>query len=483
MPDRPNVLWICTDQQRYDTLGCYGNDFVDTPNVDALADDGVRFETAFCQNPVCAPSRASFLTGRYPRTTGVRGNGQAIPETETLVTRELADAGYVCGLAGKLHISPANPSVEEPPTLGERRIDDGYADFHWSHGTGHPSPANEYRTWLREQGVEYETRPIEGTEHAEYGMPAEYHQTTWCANRAEAFIEEAAERDHPWLFSVNPFDPHHPFLAPEEYLEPYLDRLDDIPLPAYEEGEHDDKPPWYRSCHEGAYNFDNMFPFPRMDDEDHRIVRATYWAMCDLLDDAVGQLLDALERTGQREDTIVIFMSDHGELLGDHGIYLKGPFLYEESMRVPLVVSGPDVQEGVESDALVELVDLAPTLLDAAEVDIPKGMQGRSLWPLLTGDQSVDDHRDSVYAESYDTVHWQSDPSDCSTMLRTGDHKLIRHHSTDQGELYDLREDPNEVENHWNDPDYADVRTDLLEEMTDRMAATVDPLPEREAPW
>jgi choline-sulfatase len=479
MPDRPNVLWICTDQQRFDTLGCYGNEFVETPNVDALAESGVRFERAYSQSPVCAPSRASFLTGRYPRTTGVRGNGQPIPDDETLVTRWLADEGYVCGLSGKLHLRPTHPSTEDLP-LGESRIDDGYADFQWSHGRTHPSPANEYQRWLHEKGVGYEERPIEGCEHATYGMPAEHHQTTWCAEQAESFIESAADYDHPWLYSVNPFDPHHAFVAPEAYLQRYLDRLDEIPLPEYEPGDLDDKPPWYRACHDGAYSNPNLFPFEGMDERDHRVVRAAYWAMCDLIDDAVGQLLDALERTGQREDTLVIFTSDHGELLGDHGIYLKGAFFYEGQLRVPLVVSGPGVRAGVETEELVELVDLAPTLLEAAGMDVPAAMQGRSLWPLLTGE--TDRHRESVYAEAYDAVHWQ-EPTGNSTMVRTDRYKLVRHHGVDDGELYDLEADPGETDDRWDDPAYAEVRTELLTVLCDRMAGTADPLPKREAPW
>ena len=479
MPDRPNVLWICTDQQRFDTLGCYGNDFVETPNVDALAEEGVRFERAYSQSPVCAPSRASFLTGRYPRTTGVRGNGHPIPAGETLVTRRLADEGYCCGLSGKLHIRPCHPDAEGLP-LGETRIDDGYGDFQWSHDTQHPSPANEYQSWLAEQGVEYEEVPIDGCEHATRGMSAEYHQTTWCARKASSFIERAEDFDQSWLYSVNPFDPHHAFVAPDGYLERYLDRLDEIPLPDYQPGELDDKPPWYQTCHEGAYANPNLYPFTEMDKRDHRIVRAAYWAMVDLIDDAVGQMLDALERTGQREDTIVIFTSDHGELLGDHGIYLKGGFCYEEALRVPLLVSGPRIRAGIEIHELVELVDIAPTLLAAAGLDVPTAMQGRSFWPLLTGE--TDEHRDSVYAEAYDVVDWQ-EPTDRTTMLRTDDYKLVRHHSVGVGELYDLTVDPGETENRWDDPEYADVKTDLLTQLSDRMAATVDPLPEREAPW
>jgi arylsulfatase A-like enzyme len=478
--NRPNVLWICSDQQRYDTLGCYGNGFVETPNVDRLADEGVRFERAYAQNPMCTPSRASFLTGRYPRTVGVPGNGYSLPDDETLLPRRLANESYVCGLAGKLHVRPAHPD-NEVLQGGERRMDDGYADFHWSHDTTHPTPANEYQQWLDEAGVDYAERPLEDCEYATVGMPPEYHQTTWCARKAEAFIDRTADRDDPWFYSVNPFDPHHPFVAPDGCLQRYLDRLEEIPLPDYEPGELADKPPWFRDCHEGAYADEDLYSFAAMDERDHRVVTAAYWAMCDLIDDAVGRLIDALERTGQREDTLVIFGSDHGEMLGDHGIYLKGAFFYEQALRVPLVVAWPgEVRTGVETDALVELVDLAPTLLEAAGIDVPTAMQGESLWPLLTGETDV--HRDSVYAEAYDLVPWQ-EPTDYSTMVRTDEHKLVRHHRSGMGELYDLAADPDERRNRWDDPEYADVRADLLATLSDRMVETVDTGIERRAVW
>ena len=481
MSDRPNVLWICTDQQRRDTLGCYGNEFVETPTLDGLADGGVRFDRAFAQSPVCSPSRASFTTGRYPRTTGVRGNGHPIDRDEVPVTRLLANAGYTCGLAGKLHLSPCSPERPAGPRP-EARIDDGYDEFHWSHGPADRWFTNEYSRWLRSEGVEYDPTPVHDSAYVTTSVDAAHHQTTWCADRAIDFVEAASDRAEPWLFSVNPYDPHHRFDPPTSYLDRYLDRLDDIPLPDYEDGELDEKPAIQRVCHEGAYADENMWPFSEMDEEDHRLVTAAYWAMCDLLDDAVSRMLNALDRTGQREDTIVVFTSDHGELLGDHGVYLKGPFFYEEALNVPLIVSWPGAYESAETDALVELVDLAPTLLDAADVDPSPRMQGRSLHSSLVGEEPLDDHRDSVYAEAYDLTHWASDVR--ATMVRTERYKLVRHHGPDStSELYDLTTDAGETVNRWDDPDYADVRATLLATLADRMADTVDPRPERTAPW
>ena len=476
---RPNVLWICTDQQRWDTLGTAGNEWVTTPNIDALAASGVVFEQAFAQSPVCTPSRSSFMTGRYPRTTRARQNGVSIPRDEQMVTRTLADAGYVCGLAGKFHVSAAHWSVS-PGT--ESRIDDGYSEFHWSHHPDPDWPTNEYIHWLREKGKHYETRFLEGSEHVLYGMDEEDHQTTWCAQKAIDFIDAHEQFDNPWFFSVNIFDPHHPFDPPAEFLEPYLARLDEIPLPDYVPGELDDKPVFQKIDHEGAYGGRENYVYPQMTDRDHRLIRAAYWAMCDLIDVQVGRMLEALEQTGQRENTIVIFSTDHGEMLGDHGIYLKGPYFYDQAVKVPLIVSYPAAVSGGRRDReLVELVDLAPTILDAAGMEQTPGMQGRSLWPVLAETETGADRRSDVYCEYYNAMPWHSEPVPQATMLRTATHKLVMYHGLDDGELYDLLADPGEHVNLWRSEEHVSVKVELLLRLTDRMAWTVDPLPGRVA--
>ena len=478
--NRPNVLWICTDQQRYDTLGCYGNDLVDTPAIDRLADDGVRFSRCFSQNPVCTPSRASFLTGRYPRTTRCRQNGQPMPRSERLLPRRLAEAGYECGLVGKLHLSPTNAdddaNAQEEPA---RRIKDGYGSFTWSPAAGDPRPANEYRQWLRKQGVEFDPTPVRDSEYVSTSVSPEYHQTVWAAQTAETFVETMADDDRPWCYSVNLFDPHHPFDPPRSYLERYLDDLEDVPLPNADEEELAEKPAVQRQAAEqGALSG------PEMDDEDHRLVRAAYYAMVDLIDDAVDHMLTALDCTGQRDSTLVVFHSDHGEMLGDHGIYKKGPYFYEPAIRVPLVFSWPDaLPSGEETDALVELADLAPTIADAAGLDRAPGTQARSLWPRLAGDEPLDAHREDVYCEFYNASRRHTDPPRYATMVRTDRYKYVRHHGDGQDELYDLREEPLERHNHVDDPDFRDIHVRLLGRLADRTARTVDPLPERAGAW
>ena len=486
-----NILWICADQQRLDTLGCYGNEFVKTPNIDRLARMGIKFDRAYSQSPVCAPSRASFLTGRYPRTCSVRQNGQDIDKDEKLITKLLSENGYTCGLAGKLHISACNQSTCK--TM-ERRIDDGYDYFKWSH---HPAaagkkdnwPMNEYTIWLKNQGVEYNTPRREDCKYVNIGMDEKYHQSTWCTDMAIEYIDSVKDYDLPWLFSINMFDPHHPFDPPKEYLDRYLDMLDDIPLPNYVEGELDGKPIFQTIDHNGAYDTKGNFAYTEMSEYDHKLIRAAYWAMVDLIDVQVGRLLDYLEESGQLDNTMIIFTSDHGENLGDHGMYLKGPYFYENNVKVPLIIAYPSViQGGRTSNALVELVDLAPTICNASGIPVYEGMQGKSLWELLTGKKPLDEHRASVYCEYYNSNINHRNPLAFSTMVSDGRYKLVKVHDRNneiecRGELYDLEEDPTETINRFYDNEYKDVKIKMLELMCDRMAETCDPLPLRRAFW
>lgn len=486
-----NILWICTDQQRFDTLGCYGNSFVKTPNIDRLAAMGTRFTQAYSQSPVCAPSRASFLTGRYPRTCRVRQNGQDIDANELLVTKLLSNHGYTCGLSGKLHISACNQATGR--TI-EPRIDDGYDYFQWSHHPDGPDskgnwPTNAYTHWLTSKGVNYYSQDIPDCKYVQFGMNEENHQVKWCVDCAMEYIHAAHTLDKPWLFSVNIFAPHHPFNPPKEYLEPYLEKLDEIPLPNYTSGELDNKPLFQQKDHVGAYDSPGNFPFTAMSDHDHRCIRASYWAMVDLIDHQVGRLLDFLEETNQLNDTMILFHSDHGENLGDHGMYLKGPYFYENNVHIPLIIAYPPaIQAGQVSNALVELVDIAPTLCEAAGIEPHGGMQGKSLWPLLTGKKNNDMHRSSIYCEYYNSNINHRNPLAFDTMVFDGRYKLVKIHDLQnvmecKGELYDLAADPTETINHYMNPEYAEIKTKMLELMCDRMAETCDPLPLRQAEW
>jgi arylsulfatase len=458
---RPNVLWICTDQQRWDTIHALGNDFINTPNIDRLVAEGVACENAFCQAPICTPSRASLLTGMYASSIRACTNGnhhwaEAVP----LVTKLLADAGYACGLSGKLHLAGCHGRVEPRPT------DDGYSVFHWSHShrdiwpTGHA-----YADWVREKGS------VLGRTYAEKGsMPPELHQTTFCAQKAVEFIE--TDWDQPWLMSVNIFDPHPPFDPPEEFRRRY--DPDRVPGPRYRESDL------------GAQRrlADVDFQSSPRDPESFQAREkiAAYYAMIALIDDNVGRMLEALERTGQRENTLVIFTSDHGEMLGDHGLLAKGCRFYEGLVHIPLIFSWPGVlPQGERRQALVELTDIAPTLLELGGLMPPERMAGRSLWPLLTG--AADHHRNEVRCEYYDALSMVNpDRGDWNrtraTMIRTDRHKLVIYHGLDVGELFDLSEDPDEYNNLWDSDSHQPIKWELMKRAFDATVAAVDTGPE-----
>lgn len=468
----PNILWVCTDQQRFDTIQGLSNSLISTPNLQRFMSDSVTFTNTFVQTPICSPSRGSFLTGRYPHCTGLRANGQYIRSSELLVPRILADNSYTCGLAGKLHLAPCAGGRLET----DERINDGYKLFEWSHDISNAWPGhNAWRVWLERQGVNLPQFPKETV----WGMPIapKYSQTTWCADVATQFMRDQKGKG-PWMMSVNIFQPHHPFYPTEEYLH----RVDPakMPNPAYKEGELENKTPFQQTDHQGAYG-GKALSFTKTSPEEHRQITAAYYAMIEQVDTEMGHMLQVLDETGQADNTIVIFMSDHGEMLGDHGIYLKGPYFYDCLTRVPLMIRWPKhFKAGLKVDALVEMVDLAPTLLEAAGIPKAAGMQGRSLMPLLTGQTTT--HRDSVYMEFFNANFNYPFPP-MLTSVRTKDWKLNYYDQARYGELYDLQADPSEFNNLWHDPHRKDTREMMMQTLLTRMIDTTDPLPQGVAPW
>ncbi len=469
MTNRPNILRICTDQQRYDTISALGNSYIHTPNLDRLVHEGVAFNRTYCQNAICSPSRGSFMTGRYPRTTRSSINGNDVfSKDETLVTKLLADGDYTCGLIGKLHLSSHYRRMEE-------RVDDGYTYFEWS-----PQPCddwepglNRYMEWLKEKGVDWhkeyvmpcEWPPRNGYKLPERikGMAEEYHQTTWCMEKTMEFIENY-DSDKPWCLSVNPFDPHPPFDPPDSYKERL--NIEDMPLPLWQEGELDNKPFAHKDCYLNGSQKGMVRDTVGMTDAEKQECTRDYYAEIELMDHQIGRVLDFLDEKDLRKDTVIIFMSDHGEMLGDHGIYWKGGYFYEGLIHIPLIISWKGhFLEDVVSNALVELVDVAPTLLELAGLPVPEYIQGKSLMGILTGEIDKDTHRDKVYTEFYFStvlMHYIY-----ATMMFDGRYKIAVHHGEEIGELYDLQEDPNEFHNLWNEKGYEELQNQKIKECFD----------------
>ena len=490
----PNILWVCTDQQRFDTIGALGNEHVRTPVIDELLRQGTAFTHAYCQSPICTPSRASFLTGMYPSNLHVMGNGNEVFPTSAppLVTRILADAGYDCGLVGKLHLASAFGQIEP-------RIDDGYRFWKYSHAPRDDwAQGHDYADWVRSRGANLGELTQDSA-----GIPAELHQTTWCAEMAREFMTAPRSEDRPWLLSVNIYDPHPPFNPPASYRERF--NAGDMPAPIYRDSDLDQQ----RALEAAGIDFQSRAMPPDALDIRHPVVPASsrqgggeeesagqfegitqrrdaatlisaYYAMINLIDDRVGEMLACLDESGQRDDTIVLFTSDHGETLGDHGLIAKGCRFYEGLVRVPLIFQSPGrVREGIIDDSLVELTDLAPTLLDLAGVDVPAHMQGRSLAPRLTQDVNSR-HRDAVRCEYYDAL---DEPDNTfATMYRDDRFKLVVYHGKGLGELYDLHADPQEHDNLWDDPGHMEMKLRLLQLSFDASVLSMDRGPRRVGP-
>ena len=480
MAELPNILFICTDQQRYDAAGCYGNEHIHTPTIDSLASGGVLFERCYVQNPVCAPSRASLLTGRYVHAHGLWANGVALPAHEQLFPRLLADAGYDCGLVGKLHLAACYKGRTEP------RFDDGFRYFEWAHDPYHRSPENRYHQWLQARYPDLLEEAL--AERGDLGfdtLPTDAHYSHWVAERAIDFLRSAREPDKPFCLFVNFFDPHHPFGAPHEYMRRY--DAASLPPPVGWPEELATKPPILSDASRRSYAGYEKGAGEYSAAELQRI-KAAYYAMVTLVDDETRRILAALDELGPSEETLVVFTSDHGEMLGDHHLLLKGPMMYEGAVRVPLILRWPGrLPTGERRSELVQWIDLCPTLLDAVGIPPSPRMQGQSLLPLARGDAEAP-VRDWALCEYRNSGH-PYDPPVHTTMLRHGRYKIVVYHGPPAtqrghaGELYDLEADPDELRNLWDDPAHRDTRMGLQQLMLNVLVATEDRSQPREAHW
>lgn len=461
--DSPNILWICTDQQRWDTIGALNNKYVHTPNIDRLVREGVSFTRAHVQSPICTPSRSSFLTGKYASTVRGSRNGSAYwANAAPLISATLNDAGFDAALVGKFHLSSAQANQPEI-----RPENDGYRVFHYCHAPHQGGSTNDYIRWYQDRGVDI----LAIREERGY-VPTEYHETPWMTDRTIDFITEG--RDQPWLVSLNIYDPHGPFDAPPEYINRY--DIDSLPGPRFRDSDLVEKGVFSNVMFQGST--------PRkQSDREAKLEQAKYWAQIDLIDENIGRLLKTLEETGQMDNTMIIFTSDHGDMNGDHGLHQKGCRFYEGLVRVPLIFWYPKMfKQNLQSDALVELVDIVPTLLEIAELPIPDDLQGKSLLPILTGAKSPDHHKDYVRSEFYDTLGMRPDQGhefNYGTMLRSERFKLCIYHGHEKGELFDMHNDPEEYTNLWDHPDYQDIRFDLMKKSFDQTVHAMDVGPER----
>lgn len=472
-PRRPNIILITCDQLRMDALGCYGNPIIKTPNIDRLAQNGIRFDQGFVACPVCSPNRGSLATGRYPSVHGLRFNGAKLPETEITLMDELRKNGYfTCG-AGKMHFEPQwrtrqrntpdpspndanNPQPKTFPWYGFDRIlvsEDHrvgpYADYLAEHGLD---------TWADLHSFSY---PQSACSCSIY--PPEHHQTNWIADRS---IEMILSRDpeKPLFLWTSFVDPHHPFNPPAPYDKMYNPA--DMPLPKFSESEPEKWPTKYLKKYNATSGSHEAIGMNTLSNEEWQKIIAYYYGMISCIDDAIGRMLDIIDQELGLENTIILLTSDHGEMLGDHHLLFKGT-MFDEVTRVPLIVSGPNIKPRQTCDNLVSTIDIMPSLLEYAETDIPPSVQGTSFAPTCHGKPT--NIRQSLLIES----------DNGSRTLWTKSARITWHGKGERGELYDHKNDPDCFNNLWNQPEAQPLQREMMEELTDLIIHNVDPLPLR----
>ncbi len=444
----PNILWICADDFAPYVCGTYGDPIARTPNLDRLAGQGIRFDRSYCTCPLSTPSRMSFLTGRYPRSVGVTLSPTPLPQEEATIGKLLSQAGYETWAVGKTHYyKPLRSGFDCCIGLKE------YTDW-LDTQSGESIPPNvellgpwlpwsdPVRVWLNADCLPYAV---------DHEMP-----DTFFTRAAARFLGE--DRPGPFLLSVGFYVTHSPFRFPVEFRDRF-------------------SPAMFRPPPVGADDLARMPDvFRELTEEDKQGILAAYYTSTEYLDRNVGILLDALDRSGRADETLVIFHSDHGYMLGQHGRFEKH-CCFEEAVRSALLMRLPGtIGAGQTTDALVELVDLVPTLLDLCGVEIPANVQGRSLMPLLSG--ATERHRDHVIAEYADnaeamirTERWKLIYSAGNRWRRDGyttrDDRMTR-----SLRLYDLENDAEEMVDVSDRAENAALIKELLAGLVDHMRRT-----------
>lgn len=479
---KPHIILITADQMRADNLGCAGTPVL-TPHLDRLAARGTMFDRAFCVNPVCTPSRAAIFTGRYPHCTGAWNIGVSLNEDEMTLADHLRPLGYRSVAVGKMHFRPECkptrpeggwPGVEDPAIAFRGRQRDGtYYGFDETHIT-EDVRHGEYLDWLKQVAPEWVDYHGDSPEITRDGspLPPELHQTRWIGQKS---IEAIQNHDpaQPLFLWTSFVDPHHPFNAPKKYVDLYRDVP--MPVPIERAGEHDLRPAHLRRQGDRGYWPGGGEEHRHTAEEISAIIRNSY-AMITFIDEEIGRLLDALAGKGMLDNAIIVFTTDHGDWLGDHHLLTKGPWLYDSLTRVPMIFAGPGIPGGARTPALMENVDILPTLLELIGQPIPYGVQGRSCGALFRGEkQSI---RDSALT-SYD-IH---DRGIRLKSLRTDAYKLNVFAGEEYGELFDLQRDPDELRNVYFDEAYRPIRDQLHRQLLFRLMQDEDPLPERRCQW
>lgn len=523
---RPNFILFITDQHRADYLGCYGHPIVKTPHIDSIAARGTAFDRFYVASPVCMPNRSSLMTGRMPSVTGARANGFPLSREAVTFVDLLRASGYRTALVGKSHLQnftgapppltrpQPRPGYRDPPeplaqAVRGRSIGPYYdqeSPAFWAganpavstpyYGFDHvtlvrahgDAASGDYDRWLAERDPNAKNLlgPKNSLPH-DYVCPQAYrtaipenlYPSAFLGERAAAYLD-AYDGAAPFFLMVSFPDPHHPFNPPGKYWDMYSP--EDFPVPEAFARNDWQPPPHVKAAIEerekGKANLHGMQTIG-VTAREAQEARALTCGMITCIDDAIGQVLRALDNSGHSDDTVVMFTTDHGDHLGDHRLLLKGAEQYDSIVHVPFIWSDPDApKDAARTDALASTIDISATVLDRARIEPYAGLQGRSLLPAIEdGDATVRDAVLIQYEHQVPTHGAQVLPR-VHTLIDDR-WRLSVFHGADWGELYDLENDPGEFENLWDSPAHATVRAAMMERLVRAELEHVDraPLP------
>jgi len=524
MSQQPSFILFIADQLRADNLGCYGHPLARTPHIDAIAVDGLTFDRFYVASPVCMPNRVSLMTGRMPSISGVRENGVPMAQDYVSFVDLLRDAGYQTALCGKSHLQnftgnpPVAPAKQRkdgfrlPPKelRSARRInlDDPVYDqedpSYWAdpqaavqtpfYGFDHvdlvvghgDNLGGNYRQWLLQRNPD--AMSLIGPENqlphdytcpqaVRTAVPEELYSTTYIAECAADWLKRL-DPERPFFLMVSFPDPHHPFNPPGRYWDMFSP--DDMPVPEAFHRKDWDAPPHVQQLFQdraaGRSNLAGMGTFGCSAREAQE-AQALTLGMLAMIDDAVGQVMQALKDSGRDGNTTIMFTSDHGDNLGDHGLLLKGPEAYEPVIRVPFLWRAPEERGcGMRTQRIGQTLDIGACILEKARIEPFDGFQGRSLFGPEERKAALvqyDHQRPLTALAGPPRVH----------SLRTDRYRLSIFHGQDWGELYDLQLDPGEFVNRWDHPEFAAIRAGLIEQMLRLEIDAIDraPRPTRQA--
>ena len=438
MADRPNVLLLVSDQHTPGVMGCAGDPLIRTPNLDALAERGTRFDSAYCAAPLCVPSRMTMLAGRHCSEIDVWTNSCYLDSDTPTFAHALGAAGYETVLCGRMHfVGPDQRHGFHSRIMGD-------TSSHTHPGAG---PRILPQPLLRATGQNHDAVAVAGPGRTAYQA---YDEAV--LERARRWLERRAESDdeRPFLLTAGFVLPHCPFVARRDLYEYYYERIE---VPEVPEG-------YFESLHPAMKAWREARGITDLTEEQIRRARAGYYGLVEHFDEVIGGMLQALEDSGLGDDTIVVYVSDHGESAGRNGLWWKSQF-YDHGVGVPMMMAGPGIPRG-ERDEVVSLLDLAPTLSELAGApDVPRG-SGQSLLPLMRGELSAP-WRDEALAEMVSPLAIYPFPG---RMIRRGPWKLI-HYDDHDPMLFNLEEDPDEFEDRSADPECRDVRAHLHDRVLD----------------